>query len=107
MLTTGSTVVSQFIDQERILRDAPSAASRARELHRVECDDAGAGVIYTGLGRIVGFESGVIGTTAGNAPAVDIDNPTYDNATGQYTVAVAGAASTTYSIILYGNSQGA
>lgn len=107
MLTTGTTVISQFFDQERILRDAPSAASRARELHRVVCDGSGDGVLYTNLGRIVGFESGVIGTTAGNAPALDIDNPTYDNTTEMYTVAVKGAASTTYSIVLYGNMQGA
>lgn len=106
MESTGTTLVGQFFDQERIVRDAPSANSWAREIHRVKTSGAGAATLYTRMDRIVAVLTGIDGTTAGNAPAVDCDGGVYDPVTELYAVPVAGANNTEYCVMIVGNFEG-
>lgn len=106
MRTIGTTVVFQTIDQDSIIRESQSNAHLYRELHKVTTDGSGDGTLYTSIDKIVGSSSGIDGTTNADCAAVDFDGGVFSTTDEQYAVPVKGAASTVYSIIIYGYHVG-
>ena len=105
MNSGGTTLVSQFFMNEREIRNSPSGSSWAIEVHDVLCDGAGAGTIVTDMDKVHNVFVGLLGDTAGNMPAVDLDNIA-TNADGRFEIPVAGVADTKYNFQLFGNFEG-
>jgi hypothetical protein len=108
MRSSGTTVVGHAFMNDRMIRNAPSGANYSIEIHEVTLDGTGAGTLVTAMDKPLGILVGASGATASaTLPSANLANKTVNADDDElYDVTIAGTASLTYFIWLYGFYEG-